>query len=164
MTLTRRAVLRFLALLPAPLAANASAGSLDASVPGPAGNAAVTAIVDAIVPADALDPGAVDAGIDGQLIDHLRANASLRELYERVLPVLFAQARVADGAQFAALPLPRRVSALHSLSDVDTPPGRVGRMVYDHARRFVMERYYASPDGQAAVGYRPPSGGYPLSG
>lgn len=162
MTLTRRALLRVLALLPAPLAAATPAGSGMSSAEAP-GNSTVTAIVDAILPADALDSGAVDAGIDRELIEHLRASATLRGLYQRVLPVLYAQAQVTDGTAFAALPLARRVSALETLADIDTPPGRPGRMVYSHARRFVMERYYASPDGQAALGYRPPSGGYPLS-
>ncbi len=117
-------------------------------------------VVDTVVPADE-HPGAVEAGIAAQIENRLRRQTRKRELYEYGRNRLDRLGLERYGKVFSELDIERREETLISLSTEDgKQDGRRDRYFFYTVRSDVLRRYYASPAGQRAVGYRPPVNGY----
>jgi len=120
---------------------------------------ALTALVDAIVPADDL-PGAVAAGIHAQMRDVIARDRWQRQIYERGFEVINAIARARNGKPFAHLDLQQRVDLLQSLVRSQKNEHAAGLQCFLNAREEVLRRFYSSPAGWNILAYQPPDKGY----
>jgi len=120
---------------------------------------ALTALVDAIVPADDT-PGAVAAGVHSQMRDVIARDRWQRQIYERGFEVFNTIARARDGKPFAHLDLQQRVDLLQSLLRSQKSEHAAGLQCFLNAREEVLRRFYSSPAGWNILGYQPPGRGY----
>ena len=112
------------------------------------------AIVDVLVPADPLSPGALDLGVDRDLIEASRDDERLRRLLFNGGAELQQAARRAGAASFPALPVASKVALLREAEAAprDTPQ----RRLFDHLRNETLARYYARPESWGALCYQGP--------
>ena len=125
--------------------------------------ATLAAVADTIVPRDR-DPGALDAGVPGLILEALRSDGDLRALYRDGLALLEARAKERGASSFSALDSGARAQILASMAGRAEERGTLPARFYRQVRADVLSRYWASEAGQRAVGYDLPAGGYPLAG
>ncbi len=115
--------------------------------------ATLSRIVDRIVPRDE-SPGAVDLGIDAQLIAEMETSAETAMIYGRMLAAIDRGSREAHRAAFIDLDDMRRDAVLLSLSlsPVDAP----GLRGWILLRQQTMALYYARPESWPALGLSGP--------
>lgn len=152
----RRAFLKRLRSLALAMLGADAAGTASAS-DEQVNEATLTAVVDAMVPADQT-PGAVGAGVVERLRERLGGDPWHRTIYQRGFELVDRQADARGSPGFAALPLAERVELLESLLTAGSPGGL---QFFLRARADVFDLFYTSPVGQAALDYKPPSAGYP---
>lgn len=115
--------------------------------------ATLSRIVDRIVPRDE-SPGAVDLGIDVQLIAEMDAGAETAMVYGRMLDAIDRSSRESHRAPFIDLGEAQKDAVLLALSrsPVDAPglPGWV------RLRQQTMALYYARPESWPALGLAGP--------
>lgn len=107
------------------------------------------ACVDALVPADEHGPGALDLGIDQELIVSARTDARLRRIILRG-----AETLEPGGAAFADLAPEEQIRRLRRAEAA--PVGSAPRRLFDHLRATTFERFYARPESWASLGYPGP--------
>ena len=112
------------------------------------------AVVDALVPADQLSPGALALGIDRELIEASRDDDSLRRLLFRGGAKLQQAARRAGAASFPALPTASKVDLLRETEAA--PRESPQRRLFDRLRQETLARYYARPESWDALCYQGP--------
>ena len=117
------------------------------------------AVAETIVPRDR-DPGALDADVPRRIRQALEADREAQALYRDGLALVETFARRAGAASFAVLDAPARETLLRGVA---TQGADVGRRFFGRVREDVLRYYWASVQGQRAVGYAPPAGGYPLT-
>ena len=112
------------------------------------------AVVDVLVPADQLSPGALDLGIDRDLIENSRDDDRLRRLLFNGGAELQQAARRAGAASFPELPPASKVELLREAEAAsrETPQ----RRLFDRLREETLARYYARPESWGALCYQGP--------
>ena len=115
--------------------------------------ATLSRIVDRIVPRDE-SPGAVDLGIDAQLIAEIDASAETTLVCGRLLAAIDGESRAVHHAPFVDLDAARQDALLLALSrsPVDAPGVR-GWVLLRHR---TMALYYARPEAWPALGLAGP--------
>lgn len=117
--------------------------------------ATLRAVVDTLVPRDE-HPGALDLGIDEQILARLRDDAWRRRVYGRGLAKLSAVTAKRQRRPFHALPEAARAALLK-----ETGGGYgAGAAFFNWVRHDTLRSYYSSPEAYAMLGYRPPKHGY----
>lgn len=112
------------------------------------------ACVDVLVPSDEYAPGALDLGIDEELVAASRGDVYLRRLLWRGGEMLDRQARGLGAATFATLAPARQVALLEAAEAA--PRSQVERRLFDRLRAETMERYYARPESWGQLYYSGP--------
>lgn len=117
------------------------------------------AVLDTLLPADALSPAATALGVDREVEDSILGNPTMARFFEAALGWLDQL----DGAPFRDLPEARRVEILAALAEADFNqiPGRF----YHLMRALAIEFYFTHPEAFAGyplepapqpMGYPPP--------
>ncbi len=111
------------------------------------------AYVDVLVPADGSGPGALDLGIDRELLAASRTRPALRLLLARgAVPMERSAAR--QGQVFARLPVAARVELVGAAERAEA--GSPQRRLFERLRGETMRRYYARAEAWAALCYAGP--------
>jgi len=158
--LTRR---RFLSGLPAFLGAAVSRRALANNGRPDAGidRAALDALLDTLIPADE-DPGALEAGVRGQILDRLAGDPVASERYRRLLDWIHRRSIERYGGPFHRLHPERRHVLLIDLSRSGDKASTRPRIDLQIARDHAFRAFYSSPAAGPVIGYHPPiQGGYP---
>lgn len=156
--LTRRALLKLGALAGA-VAAGGSAGwywlrGRTVAQLDPPQRELLRAYVDVLVPADDLSPGALDLGIDRELLRASDEDAWLRTLVTRASEPLQQAARRQGYESFAHLPMAARIELVRAAEGA--APKSPSRRLFQRLRDETLERYYARPESWRALRYSGP--------
>jgi len=113
------------------------------------------AVIDALVPRDEF-PGALDLGIDEDVLELLRRDNRRRRLYRRGIEGLSVEARQRYHKPFHELPEAKSIDLMEEKSrGYDSTAAFLA-----WARSDVFRAYYTSPEAFAMLNYRPPKYGY----
>lgn len=156
--LTRRALLKLGALTGAVVAGGSGGwywlrGRRVAQLDEPQ-RALLRAYVDVLVPADEFSPGALDLGIDRELLSASREDRWLRTLVIRGSEPLQQAARRQGSASFAQLPMAARVELVRAAEAA--PHKSAPRRLFERLRNETLQRYYARPESWRALCYSGP--------
>ena len=114
----------------------------------------IASVVDTIVPRDET-PGALDLGLDLELIERLENNSKSRERVNNLLTVISEAAIQAHRRPFTRLSQLDRESVLMSiLEGENTAPGYVDM---HRLRTTIFTWYYRSREVQSSLGYTQPN-------
>lgn len=114
----------------------------------------VRACVDLLVPADEASPGAIDLGVDRDLVASTHTDAAFRRLILRGGAVLQERAIAHGAAAFADLAVATQATLLRQAEAA--PRSHVERRLFERLRAETLERYYARPESWAALCYQGP--------
>ena len=117
-------------------------------------------LIDTFVPADAWQ-GALDLGIDEQLLEPIFTHPQYQEKVEKALRQLQLLSNQTYGQDFADMNLDDRSRLLETILNKRGSTGEL-RSQLASLRNKTLTRYYTAPEAFKMLDYHPPSqGGYP---
>lgn len=120
-----------------------------------------SAVIDTLVPADDA-PGAIDLGIDRQLLEQVKLNSDYTVNITQALESLHQFAIEHYQRAFDRLSLELRTELLGTMLDSRNNEIDDARIQFVDLRLKTITRYYSSEDAFGMLDYHPPlQGGYP---
>lgn len=143
--MTRRAALR------AALGASAATLAPPALAQWREGSAypSLTAVLDTLLPADALTPSASALGVAREITDFIAGSEPLQRLFAAALDWMDAQ----GGRPFRELPAMQQAVLVQAMADSD--PDRIPGRFYHVLRALAVEFHYARPEAIAGLALNP---------
>ena len=118
------------------------------------------AVIDTFIPADDF-AGAIDVGVDVQLLEQIRASRSYLKTMSRILDALDKTTKERLGSSFSSATLNQRTRLLSEILAGKMLDSNA-RMQLSHIRHNALTLFYTSPQAFDMLDYHPPSqGGYP---
>lgn len=114
----------------------------------------VRTLVALILPRDDLSPGAIDLGVDAEVLDALHENRHFRQVVRRGVRWLDDQAASSGGSRFLSLVEGDQIALLEraEVADFGTAENDLFRRMCD----LTFTHYYSKPKAWAGLCYRGP--------